>query len=249
MAAEAVVHAAPDGYTLIVSGMPLLVLLPPMNKNADFDPIKDFTHIAYFGGPPIVLVAHHSLGVKNFQEFAALARGSKDGLQYVSPGLGSTGNVVGEYLSAKAGLRLEHVPYKGGSEAVTDLIGGHVPVGCMTWSTTLGQIRSGTLVALGVSSAAHMPDFPDVPTFKELGFPDLVLTSWFSLSGPANVPHDIVDRLNSAINASMDRPEVQEHLRREGIETQRMSPDEFTEFVRSEVAKWAPVVKTAIEAK
>ncbi len=249
LAAEAVTHAAPDGYTLIVSGMPLLVLLPPMNKHAEFDPVRDFTHIAYFGGPPIVLVAHKSLGVKNFQEFSALAHQTKDGLPYVSPGLGSTGNVVGEYLSAKADLHLRHIPYKGGSEAVADLIAGHVPVGCMTWSTTLGQIRAGTLVALGVSSAARMPDFPDVPTFKDLGFQDLVLTSWFSLSGPANMPRDIVDKLTRAVNASMDRPAVLAPLRQEGVEIRRMTPDEFTEFVRSEVAKWAPVVKTAIEAK
>jgi tripartite-type tricarboxylate transporter receptor subunit TctC len=249
LAAETVIRAAPDGYTLLVSGLPLLVLLPPMNKNADFDPIRDFTHIAYFGGPPIVLVAHKSLGVRNFQEFAALARGSKQSVQYVSPGLGSTGDVVGEYLSAKADLHLQHLPYKGGGEAIMDLIAGHVQVGSLTWSTAVEHIRSGTLVALGVTSAARIPGFPDVPTFRELGFPDLVLTSWFSLSGPANMPHDIVAKLNHAVNASMDQPEVQKHLQQEAIETRSMTPEEFTEFVRSEVAKWAPVVKTAVEAK
>jgi tripartite-type tricarboxylate transporter receptor subunit TctC len=142
-----------------------------------------------------------------------------------------------------------HVPYNGGSEAVTDLIAGHVPVGCMTWSTTLPHIHTRTLVALGVSSAGRMPDAPEVPTFKELGFADLVLTSWFSLSGPANMPREIVDKLNQAVNASMDHPDVQRHLQEEGIETRRMTPGEFTEFVHSEIAKWAPVVKTAVEAK
>jgi tripartite-type tricarboxylate transporter receptor subunit TctC len=244
IATEAVAHAPPDGYTLMVSGLPYQVLGPVVNANASFDPVHDFTHIAYFGGSPIVLAVHPSLGVKTFAEFAALAAKSKTELDYVSPGFGTVGNVVAEYLASRAKMNLRHVPYKGGGAAIIDLVAGHVKIGAMTWSTTLEHIRAGKLIPLAITTAERLPEFPDLPTFAELGYKDIVLTAWFSLSGPAKMPPDIVERLNHAVNEAMAKPEVRVAMERDASLTKAMTPAEVTEFLQSEVQKWTPVVKS-----
>jgi tripartite-type tricarboxylate transporter receptor subunit TctC len=249
IATESVAHATPDGYTLMVSGLPYQVLGPVVNANATFDPVKDFTHIAYFGGSPIVLAVHPSLGVKTYAEFAALAAKSKTELDYVSPGFGTVGNVVAEYLASRAKMNLRHVPYKGGGSAIIDLVAGHVKIGSMTWSTTLEHIRAGKLIPLAISTAKRLPEFPDLPTFAELGYGDIVLTAWFSLSGPPKLPPEIVERLNRAVNAAMEKPEVRTAMERDASLTQAMTPAEFTAFLQSEVKKWTPVVRTFTAGK
>ena len=242
IATDSVAHAAPDGYTLMVSGLPYQVLGPVVNANANFDPIHDFTHIAYFGGSPIVLAVHPSLGVKTYAEFAALAAKSKTELDYVSPGFGTVGNVVAEYLASRAKINLRHVPYKGGGNAIIDLVAGHVKIGAMTWSTTLEHIRAGKLIPLAITTAERLPEFPDVPTFAELGYGDIVLTAWFSLSGPPKLPPAIVERLNHAVNEAIAKPEVRAAMERDASLTRPMTPPEFTAFLKSEVEKWTPVV-------
>jgi tripartite-type tricarboxylate transporter receptor subunit TctC len=214
-----------------------------MNKNATFDPVNDFTHIAYIGGSPAVLVAHPSLGVKNLHDLLARAAASPTGIDYVSPGVGAVGNLAAEYLATKANVKLRHVPYRGGAPALVDLIAGHVKLGCMIWSTISEHVRAGELIPIAISSPTRLPDFPNLPTFAELGYGDIVLTAWFSLSGPPKMPRAIVDRLNQAVNAAMTNPEVSKILERETALTRAMSPDEFTQFLRAEVEKWTPVVK------
>ena len=182
---EAVARAAPDGYTLIISGMPSHVLAPAMNKNASFDPIKDFTHIAYLGGPPNVFVVHPSAGVNSFKELLALMRSQPDGVQYVSPSIGSVGNMVAEYVADKEKVKLVHIVYRGGGSAIQDLVAGHVKVGSMTLSTTQPHILAGKLKPLAISSEKRVAEFPDVPTLVELGYPGLIVRTWYSLSGPA----------------------------------------------------------------
>jgi tripartite-type tricarboxylate transporter receptor subunit TctC len=249
IATESVAHAAPDGYTLMVSGLPYQVLGPVVNANATFDPMRDFTHIAYFGGSPIVLAVHPSLGVKTYAEFVALAAKSKAELDYVSPGFGTVGNVVAEYLASRAKLNLRHVPYKGGGAAIIDLVAGHVKIGSMTWSTTLEHIRAGKLIPLAISTAERLPEFPNLPTLAELGYGDIVLTAWFSLSGPPRLPPEIVERLNRAVNAAMAKPEVRAAMERDASLTRPMTPAEFTAFVQSEVQKWTPVVRSFAAGK
>jgi tripartite-type tricarboxylate transporter receptor subunit TctC len=244
---ETVARSEPDGYTLGVSGMPSHVLAPVMNKNASFDPIHDFTHIAYFGGTPITIVVHPSLNARTFRELFKLSE--RQPIEYVSPGFGSVGNVVAEVLATKAGLKVQHVPYKGGGSAILDLVAGHVKVGSMTWATTVEHVRSGTLVPIAITTAQRLQEFPNLPTFAELGYKDLVLTSWFSLSGPARLPTNIVDALNHAINDSMNNEELMAGLRKEAILTRRMTPQEFTAFVQGEVDKWSPVVKALVSTK
>ena len=169
---EAAARAAPDGYTLITSGMPSHVLAPAMNKNASFDPVKDFTHIAYLGGPPNVFVVHPSAGVNSFKELLALMRSQPDGVQYVSPSIGSVGNMVAEYVADKEKVKLVHIVYRGGGSAIQDLVAGHVKVGSMTLSTTQPHILAGKLKPLAISSEKRVAEFPDVPTLVELGYPE-----------------------------------------------------------------------------
>lgn len=240
---ETVARAAPDGYTLQISGMPSHVLAPAMNKNASFDPIKDFTHIAYLGGPPNVFVVHPSAGVNSFKELLAQMKSQPDGVQYVSPSIGSVGNMVAEYVAGKENVKLSHIVYRGGGSAIQDLIAGHVKVGSMTLSTTRAHIIAGKLKPLAISSDKRVAGFDDVPTLVELGYPDLVVTTWYSLSGPAGLPRDIVAKLNNAVNKAMDLPEVKKHLETEMVQTRAMSPEQMTAFMQREVNLWAPTAR------
>jgi len=238
----AVARAEPDGYTLIVSGMPSHVLAPAMNRNAGFDPVRDFTHIAYLGGPPNVFAVHNSSPVRTFKELLALMRAQKDGLEYVSPSIGSVGNMVAEYVAAREHIRLTHVVYRGGGAAILDLVAGHVKLGSMTLSTMREHIRAGTLRPLAISSAQRVPELPDVPTLVELGYPELVVRTWYGLSGPAGLSPQIVDEINTVVNKSMHLPKVQEQLAAEAIETKPMTPAEFTRFMQDEVNKWGAAI-------
>ena len=243
LALEAVLRAEADGYTLLVSGLPYNVLAPALNANHSFDPVRDFTHIAYFGGPPMVLVAHPSLGVKTYKELAALAASNKAGIDYVSPGVGTVGHVAIERLVALSKINLTHVPYRGGGNAIIDLVAGHVKAGCLTWSTLIEHLRAGQVIPLAVSTTERMPEFPDVPTFVELGYPDIVMTAWFSLSGPARMPPPIVERLNRLVNEAITKPEVRKALERDSSLVKPMSSAELTALMQSETDKWAPVVR------
>ena len=146
IASEEVARAKPDGYTLMVSGIPTHVLGPAMNKNVSFDPMRDFTHIAFFGGAPNAFVVHPDFGVRTFADFMTRAKGESGGIEYVSAGVGTVGNWVAEYLAAKTGIKLVHVAYKGGANAVLDLIAGHVKVGMLTYSSVSEHVRSGALL-------------------------------------------------------------------------------------------------------
>ena len=242
--AEAVARSEPDGYTLMASGLPSHVLAPAMNpRNAGFDPVRNFTHIAYLGGPPNVFVVHSSSAVKSFRELLDLMRSQPGGVEYVSPSIGSVGNMVAEYVAAREKIKLVHVVYRGGSAAILDLVAGHVKVGSMTLATTLPHIRAGALRPVAISSAGRVPELPGVPTLVELGYPELVVTTWYALSGPAGLPRDIVDRLNREVNKAMDVPKVREHLAQEAVQIRPMTPEEMTRFMKSEVDKWVPAVK------
>jgi tripartite-type tricarboxylate transporter receptor subunit TctC len=243
----AVARSEADGYTFVVSGIASHVIAPSIQPNAGFDPMKDFTHVAYFGGPPIVMVAHPSLGVKSLKDLLEQAKKSKDPLGYVSPGAGTLGNLVAEFWADKENIKLEHIPYKGAAPAMNDLIGGHVKLGSMTFTTASSQIRAGNVIPLAVSSTNRLKEFPDLPTFKELGYPDIVATTWFSMSGPKGLPADIVQKANAAVDKAKDSPDVQKRMALEAMETEKMSAEDFTKFVAAELGKWGPVAKTTFK--
>jgi tripartite-type tricarboxylate transporter receptor subunit TctC len=242
----AAAKAEPDGYTFVISSIATLVIAPATNANAGFDPLRSFTHIAYIGGPPTVIVVHPSLGVKTFKDLLAAVKSSGQPLAYVSPGPGTLGNLLAEFWAQKENLKLSHISYKGSGQAVSDLVAGHVKMGSMTLTAALGQIRAGTILPLAVSSANRLAEFPGVPTLKELGYPDLVATTWFAVAGPAGVPNNIVQRLNQEIIKALDTPAVRKRFEAEEIETEKMSPEELTRFVESEMAKWIPIARNAI---
>jgi tripartite-type tricarboxylate transporter receptor subunit TctC len=242
---ERVAKSAPDGYTLVVSGVASHCIAPALARIFPFDPLKDFTHIALFGGPPGVLAVNPDLPVHNLQEFIAYAKANPGKLAYGSPGNGTQGYLVAEHLKQLTGITIEHVPYRGASLAVADLIAGHVPVTSTTLSTASGQIRAGRARALAVTSAARVADFPELPTFAELGYPGLTASIWFSLSGPAGMPQDIVQSLNSEVRRALHRPELLERLRPEGIEPGDLDARHFTEFVEAEFKHWGAVVRSA----
>jgi len=242
---DLVAKAEPDGYTLVVSGVASHAIAPAMSKNFPFDPLRDFTHIALFGGPPGVLVIYPGLPAKDLRQFIAYAKSQDGKLAYGSPGNGTQGNLIAEQLKQVTGIEMTHLPYRGASLAVSDLIAGHVPVTSTTLTTAAAQIKAGKARALAVSSLKRVPEFPDVPTFAELGFPELTASIWFSLSGPAGVPPGIVSRLKTEVRRILKLPDVRERLRPEGIEPGDLDPQQFTAFVAAEIKRWAPVVRAS----
>src|SRR5260221_4272327 len=229
---EAVARAEADGLTLMVSGIPTHVLGPAMNKNVGFDPMHDFTHIAYFGGTPNVLVAHPSLGVTTYRDFLAFARDG-DGIEYVSAGFGTMGNWIAEFLAAKEKVKLVHVGYKGGAQAVLDLVAGHVKVGMLTWSIVAEHVRAGRLVALATTSAQRLPYRADVPTLRELGHAEFVATTWYSLSGPAGLAPPVVESAHPAGGKAFERPPKKRPNEQEALESTGMTSSEGTRFMHS----------------
>jgi tripartite-type tricarboxylate transporter receptor subunit TctC len=187
---------------------------------------------------------HAQLPAKDLPALIALAK-SGHRLSYGSPGNGTQGHLVAELFKQRAGINMQHIPYKGASGAMTDLIAGHIPVVSTTLTTAAPQIRAGRARGLAISTASRLAEFPDIPTYGELGYPDLVATVWFSLSGPANVPSDVVERLNAEVNRAFELAEVRERLKPEGIVPSRMSAKEFGAFVAEELRRWGPVVRAS----
>jgi len=242
---ELAARAAPDGYTLVVSGIASHVIAPLLPAGTPYDPLRDFTHIAMFGGPPAVLAVNPAMEAKDLKEFVALAKARPGALSYGSPGNGTQGQLVMELFKQHAGIKVVHVPYKGASGAVTDLIAGHIQVVSTTLTTAATQIRAGRARGLAISAPSRLPDFPDLPTYAELGYPELVATVWFSLSGPASMPGEIVGALNAEVNRALELPAVRERLKTEGIVPNPMGAREFTAFVADELKRWGPVVKAS----
>jgi tripartite-type tricarboxylate transporter receptor subunit TctC len=242
-----VAHAAPDGSTFLISSIGTHVTAPATSENPGYDPIASFTQVAYLGGPPIVIVAHPSLGVRTFAELVALLKSGRE-VAFVSPGPGTIGHLIGAFLAERENVKLSHVAYKGAGQAINDLIAGHVPLGSVTFAAALGQMRGGTVIPLAVSSARRMPGFADVPTLNELGYGDLVVTTWFGIAAPAGLPDAITQRMNEEVGQALDTAAARERLSSEGVERAAMTPAEFTAFIRRDIARWAPLAKRPMQA-
>ena len=240
--AEALARAEPDGYTLMVSGIPIIVIGPALRK-VGYDPMRDLTHIGYFGGTPNVLTVHPSLGVKTYKEFIAHARKQAGGLDYVSAGFGTMGNLNAEYLASLENIRLNHIAYKGGSQAVIDLLAGRVQTATLTWSAVGAHVEAGKLIPLAVTSGSRLSYLPNVPTFRELGHKDFVSLTWFSLSGPAKMPASLVNRINAEIVKASSRPEIKSRIERDAVEVAPMTAAELVKHAQAEIDRWAPLIK------
>ncbi|MBI3041911.1 MAG: tripartite tricarboxylate transporter substrate binding protein [Betaproteobacteria bacterium] len=242
---EQLLKSVPDGYTLVVSGVASHAIAPALRVKAPFDPMRDFTHIALLGGPPAVLAVHPSMPVKDVRGFVAFAKARPGEVTYGSPGVGTQGHLVAELFKQKAGIDIVHVPYKGASIAVTDLVAGNIHAISTTLTTASAQIRARRARPLAISSAKRLPDYAGVPTFREAGYHDLVATVWFSLSGPAGVPADIVNRLNSEVRRILQLADVRARLRGDGIEPNQLDAKAFSEYLSAEVRRWTPVVRAS----
>lgn len=238
----AVAQSPGDGYSFGIAGIAYQVIAPAAAANPGFDPMKDFSHIAYIGGPPNVFVVSPSTGVRSLKELIAFAQ-KRDAVDYVSPGVGTLGHLMMEYFARKAGIKVQQIMTSGASQGMMDIVAGNVQVGTMTWTSALGQIRANKVIPIAVSSNARLADAPDVPTFRELGYDDLTTASWFGFSGPARLPAGMPQRLNAAVLKVLELPDVRARLQRNSIETRAMSSDEFTAFVAGEIKKWGPLAK------
>jgi len=240
---KSVIESPPDGYNFVLTNVTHLVLLPLGQPKLGYDPLRDLTNIGYIAGSPIVLSVNAKSDAKTIKDFIAWGQQGKP-LTYSSSGLGSSGHLVAESFAQKSGIKIEHVPYKGASQGLADLVGGHIAFSAQTVSSSAAFVRSGTLVALIHSGKERLADFPDVPTFKELGY-DIVATTWFTISGPAKLPKDIVQKVNREMVAAMSKPEMRERLRHDGLVADPMSVDELRKFIEAEQMRWKPVIERA----
>lgn len=239
---QIVAKAAPDGYSLVVSGIASHVIAPAA-PNALFDPMKDFTHIAMLGGPPVVLVVNEVVPVTDVKGFITHVKAQPAGLNWGSSGQGTHAHLIGETFRAATDLKMVHISYKGGGQAVLDLLGNQIPAAFMALPSANQHILSGKLRALATSASRRLPEHPNVPTFAELGYPALTARTWFSVSGPAGMPKPLVDRINQDIRRALQAPSVRQQLALESIESDDFDAAQFTQFVKSEIDRWAPLAK------
>jgi tripartite-type tricarboxylate transporter receptor subunit TctC len=239
---KSVIDSPPDGYNFVITNASLLVLHPLGNPKLGYDPKKDLTNIAMVAGSPLIVVVNANNPAKNLKEFIEEARTSSKPLTYSSSGVGSSGHLFGENLAHLAKVKFEHVPYKGASQGLTGLAGGHIAFSVQTVSSAAALIRAGTLRAIAHTGKARLPDFPNIPTFKELGY-DMMATLWFAISGPANLPKAITEKMNAEINRGMQLPETEARLRRDGLIADPMSVQQLDKFIDSEVTTWKPVME------
>ena len=245
---QGVAASPPDGYNLVVTNISMLVTIPVMNPKLPYHPTRDLTNIAYVAGAPVVVAVNGPSGIKSLDQLIAAAKKQGKPLTYSSSGIGTNGHLLGESFGKLAKIDVVHIPYKGAALGITDLIAGHINFGLPVLGSVASHLRSGALVPLAHSAGARVPDYPDIPTLKEVGYPDLTTTTWFSLSGPANMPRPLAERLNREVVAMLKKPDIQERIQRDGMITETMSIPEFDKFIAAETTRWKPVIEAAGKA-
>jgi len=235
-----VAHADPDGYTLMIGGYGPHIFAPATTGNLGYDPLADFTHIAMIGGESFIIVANPALGVRSFAELVELARTRTAPLNMASPGQATLGALVVEQLMRKPGLlpTLNHVPYRGGGPVMTDLLGNHVPVACITLSAAIEHIHAGTLVPLALISTERGAALKNVPTIVELGHPDIGGAIWSWLAGPKQLPAPMVTRLNQEVRRALQTPELKQRFERDLFLSMDADPTALNAFIAGELKRW-----------
>lgn len=236
--------SAPDGYTICAASAGPLTVNPFIYNKLPYDSLKDFTHIANMVNFPLLLVIHPSLPVKSTRELIALARKNPDQLSYSHPGAGNSGHLAGELFTSMAKVKILSVPYKGTAPAGIALLAGEVQLTFSSIPTVLPHVNAGKLRALGIGNAQRIPSLP-FPTISETGLPGYEAYAWGGMIGPANMPKDIVARLNKEIVESLKQKDVTDRMLAEGTVPTPSSPEEFTAYMKTELKKWGDVVKLA----
>jgi tripartite-type tricarboxylate transporter receptor subunit TctC len=240
---QAVAQAEPDGYTLLLGFDGTMVINPHVFSKIPFDTLLDFAPVTKLGDATLILVAHPNAGVRSLPEL--IERAKSKPFSYGTSGTGGTPHLAGELLRQRTGAQLEHVPYKGGGQAITDVVGGQIPLVFTAIATAQQYVRTNRLVALGVPGAKRSSALPDVATFQEAGLAGFDVSSWVGIFAPAKTPAAVVDKLQREIAAALKTPFVRERYATLGIEPVGNSPREFFEQVREDLARWEKVVKAA----
>jgi tripartite-type tricarboxylate transporter receptor subunit TctC len=242
---QSVATAAPDGYTLVLAFDGTMVINPHVFASVPFDTMKDFASVGKIGDATLIIVAHPGFPGKTLQEVIAVSKKDPKGVSYGTSGVGGTPHIAGELLNQRTGAKLVHVPYKGGGQAMSDALGGNIPLVYTAVAGAMPHLKSGKLVPIAVSSRARSPSLPDTPTFIESGVSDFDVSSWVGLLAPAKTPRSVVERLNRELNAALSNPEVVEKLAGMGIAATPGSPEQFTDQMRGDLAKYGQVIKGA----
>jgi len=241
---EYVAKAEPDGYTLLFTATSHGTL-PAMKRSLPYDPVKSFTPVALAATSAMSFVVGPQVSASTLPEFVALAKKAPGTLFYSSPGAGSIQNLAMELVKIETGTDVVHVPYKGSAGAASDLVGGHVQATVAALQTMAPFVTTGRLKMLAVLSAERSPAFPDVPTMKELGHPNLVVDTWYGIYAPAGTPREAVAKLNTEINALLQLPDIREAFAKQGLTPVADKPERLGDLVEKEIARWNRVVATA----
>ncbi len=240
---DIVAKAVPDGYTLVMALSGPFSINGSLMGKLPFDPLKDFALITLAGATPNLLVAHPSVQAHTVKELIVLAKASPGRINFASSGLGTPAQLAGELFNTMAGVKLVHVPYKGAAPALTDLLAGQVQLMFSTMPPALPQVKAGKLKAIAVTSAKRSLTMPELPTIAEAALPGFEAITWYGMAAPAGTPKAIVTRLNSEVVKLLHMPEVKERLLATGTEASGTTPEEFATYIKSEIVKWAKVIK------
>ena len=242
---QLVASAEPDGYTLLLGFDGTLVINPHVFPKIGFDTAKDFAPIGKIGDAVLILVAHPGAAIKTLRDVINLSKTQSGGLSYGTSGTGGTPHIAGELLKDRTGANLVHIPYKGGGQAMTDVLGGNIPLVYTAIAGAIQHIKTGKLHPVAVSSAQRSSSLPEVPTFIESGLTDFDINSWVALLAPAKTPKAIVDKLNAELNAVLSDPAVRERLTGMGIAATPGSADKFAQEMQRDLTRYGSVVKSA----
>ncbi len=247
---ELVNKSDPDGYTLLLGQSGPISINPAIYKNLPYDPVKDFEPISLTSTYPYIMVVNRSLGVKTLQEFVTLAKSKPGALNYGTTGVGASNHLITELFDLRAGIKMTHIPYRGTSLAVADLVAGQVQVVFSDPISALQLVNSGTLVALAVTSKDRSPVAPNVPTVSESGYPGFDAVGWHGILAPAKTPPAIIAKLNAEIVQALKDPETKSLLESQAIQVVGSSPQEFADYIKRDIALWKDVAEQAkIEVK
>ncbi|MBL8379754.1 MAG: tripartite tricarboxylate transporter substrate binding protein [Burkholderiales bacterium] len=244
IASEMVAKSVPDGYTLLIGTIANATNMTAY-KNPGYDTLKDFTPITQAMSAPSVLAVHPAVPARTLKDLIALAKAQPGKLTFASSGSGGSPHLAGELLKLRAGVDLLHIPYKGATQAMTDLLGGQVTMSFQTALSAVPHLQGGKLNVIAVAAHRRMAQLPNVPTMAEAGLADFEVSSWNGLFAPAKTPGAVVARLHEATVKALAAPDVREKLAAQGAEAVGSSPEEFRAYVRAEIDKWARVIRAA----
>ena len=241
--ADFVAKSPADGYTLLLGDIGSLAIAPSVVTTLPFDPVKDFAPVIMVAYSPHLLVTHPAVAAKDVKELIALGRAKPDSLNFAVSGIGGANHLAGIEFAQRAGIKWAYIPYKGGSQALTDMVGGQAQVMFNGMLATYPFVKDGKLKAVAISSAQRFASAPDIPTVAEMGFPGFETGSFQGIVAPANTPPEIVNKLHATITAVLATPEMKDRLDKAGAEVRPQSPAQFGTFIRTEKDRWAKVVK------